>query len=122
MCNATRCIIYLVKVCNIRNVCDYTHSNFKQRCVVCDLYNVQCKTCVNYAERVIVIHSIFLHKPSVALHAVCKFSLSVRCCTWCVVLHSVWPNKPKFTLFWHKIRFILIYALLRVKIWLKKSV
>ena len=34
---------------------------------------------------------------------------------------NVWPNKPRFTLFCREIRFVLIYALLGVKFWLKKS-
>jgi len=38
--------------------------------------------------------------------------------TWSAI--SVWPNKPRFTLFCRKIRFLLIYALLDVKFWLKK--
>ena len=41
--------------------------------------------------------------------------------SWSWSAISVWPNKPRFTLFCREIRFVLIYALLGVKFWLQKS-
>ena len=67
-------------------MCNCTHNNVTQRI---PSFYTQCVVLHTVCNLTNFMYVLFFPKPSVLLHSVCSFTLSVQFYTQCVVLHSV---------------------------------